>query len=200
VVVGGDCSPGSAGGAGAPGVAGLVVGVDGLVVVGPDAVTVNVCGVYCVSSDGKPSVKQSAATAAGNTAAPAGTVNDPCQDPFAATGMSTDTGNVGAATRTKSCAATTVNPGAHPSPLTDTTVPGGPDGGVSVNDVTAASAAVAPYHAQAPTSSAIPISAQRRAGARRDPCRSMSRLRSMLWESPRPGVRIGTSERPIEHL
>jgi hypothetical protein len=70
-------------------VGGFVVGVvpPGVVVVGvvvdADAVTVNVRGVYQVLSEGNVSVMQSAPTTARRPAvASAGTLKDPCQDPF----------------------------------------------------------------------------------------------------------------------
>jgi hypothetical protein len=54
-----------------------------------------------VVSDGNPSLTQSARTSDGRpVGASAGTVNDPCHDPFAATGARSETWNAGAVTAT----------------------------------------------------------------------------------------------------
>jgi hypothetical protein len=78
----------------------LVVVVDPVVVGGVAAVTVKVCGLYSVTSDGRPSVKHAAATDAISGCAFAGTVNEPCHVPFAATGMLTFAVSVGDETLT----------------------------------------------------------------------------------------------------
>jgi len=96
-----------------------------------------------VESDGKPPLVQSASTAAGIGRAFAGTVNEPCHDPFDATGAWNATPSVVAETLTKSVPGEERRPGAQPVPLTCTTVPGAPDWGDTVNDVIAAWAAPA---------------------------------------------------------
>ena len=64
--------------------------------------TVNVCGVYQVVSEGSVSLTHSAATAAATPAfASEGTLKVPCHDPFLWTGIRMSyTCNVGAATAT----------------------------------------------------------------------------------------------------
>jgi hypothetical protein len=74
----------------------VVVGgvVGGTVVEDDPFVTVNVCGVYVVVSDGRPLVKQAATTRPASGSVFAGTVNVPCQEPSAATGICVDSGSV----------------------------------------------------------------------------------------------------------
>jgi hypothetical protein len=71
-------------------VAAFVVG-GVLVVVVVAAVTVKVCGVYCVTSDGNPSVTQEAAIVTGAAGAFAGMANLVDHDPPACVGACTST-------------------------------------------------------------------------------------------------------------
>jgi hypothetical protein len=120
----------------------------GLVVVVDAVVTVNVCGVYAVVSDGSASLTHVAVTGAGPGLAFGGTMKVPCQAPFAATGTCTVMASDGAVTATKSLDES-VSPGAQPVPLTFTFVPGGPDTGESLNDEGAAWAIPADHHPRA---------------------------------------------------
>jgi hypothetical protein len=93
-----------------PGRCGLVVDVVGFVVpgavVGGDvvdggAVTVNLCGAYTGGSKGSPVLTHTAATGLPEPLLEfEGTVNDPCQEPFVATGTRIEIWNVGASSLT----------------------------------------------------------------------------------------------------
>jgi hypothetical protein len=102
--------PSWVGGVVLPGRCGLVVGVlgfvlPGVVVVGVvvvgGAVTVNICGVYTGGSKGSPALSHTAATRFPEPLLEfEGTLNEPCQEPFVATGIRIEIWNVGASSAT----------------------------------------------------------------------------------------------------
>ncbi len=106
------------------------------------AVTVNVFGVYAVTSDGRP-VTHAAVTAAAVAVALAGMANVPLHAPRSSTENRVSTGGSVVAASVTSDAPST-RPGEHPLPLTVTVVPGGPDVGDMVNEDTPSACADGP--------------------------------------------------------
>ncbi|MGQ0826677.1 MAG: hypothetical protein ACT4OX_16900 [Actinomycetota bacterium] len=149
------------------GLFGLGIVVGGVVAsVTMSPVTVNCCGMYCVTSEGEPLVWHEAEMSAGSGGDASGTTNVPDQLPPASTGIDTAMGSVVEESVTKSSDADADAPGAQCEPFARTTVPGGPDDAESVNASSTSAWADPPDPANAasePSRQSSPSQIERRA-------------------------------------